>query len=49
MIVGEARLASRMADAIKDEASDDAAFEKRVTESAARVVAMKERRGLARC
>jgi beta-N-acetylhexosaminidase len=49
MIVGDARLASRMADAIKDEASDDEVFEKRVTESAARVVAMKERRGLAHC
>ena len=49
MIVGEARLASRMANAIKDEASEDAAFEQRLTESAARVVAMKERRGLAHC
>jgi beta-N-acetylhexosaminidase len=49
MIVGDARLASKMADVIKDEASNDAAFERRVTESAARVVAMKERRGLAKC
>jgi beta-N-acetylhexosaminidase len=49
IIVGNARVATRMADAIKDEASDDSAFEKRVTESAARVVAMKERRGLAHC
>ncbi len=49
MIIGDARLATRMADAIKDEASDDAAFEQRVSESAARVVAMKERRGLAHC
>ena len=49
LIVGDARLATSMADAIKDEASDDADFAKRVTESAARVVAMKERRGLARC
>jgi beta-N-acetylhexosaminidase len=49
MIIGDARLAATMADAIKDEASDDPAFAKRVTESAARVVAMKERRGLARC
>jgi beta-N-acetylhexosaminidase len=49
MIIGDARLATRMADAIKDEASDDAAFEERVSESAARVVAMKERRGLATC
>jgi hypothetical protein len=38
-----------MADAIKDEAADDPDFAKRVDESAARVVAMKERRGLARC
>jgi beta-N-acetylhexosaminidase len=49
LIIGDARLATAMADAIKDEASDDPAFAKRVTESAARVVAMKERRGLARC
>jgi beta-N-acetylhexosaminidase len=49
MIIGDAPLATRMADAIKEEASDDAAFEKRVTESAARVVVMKERRGLAHC
>ena len=49
MIVGDATLASRMADAIRDEADDDPAFGKRVTESAARVVAMKERRGLASC
>jgi beta-N-acetylhexosaminidase len=49
MIVGNARLAMRMADAIKDEADDDPAFAQRVTESAARVVAMKERRGLASC
>jgi beta-N-acetylhexosaminidase len=38
-----------MADAIKEEASDDPDFAKRVTQSATRVVAMKERRGLARC
>ncbi len=49
LIIGDASLATTMADAIKDEASDDPAFAKRVTESAARVVAMKERRGLARC
>jgi beta-N-acetylhexosaminidase len=49
LIVGNARLAPAMADAIKDEASDDPTFAKRVTESAVRVVAMKERRGLARC
>jgi hypothetical protein len=47
MIVGDARLASRMADAIKDEVSDDPDFARRVTESAARVVSMKARRGLA--
>jgi beta-N-acetylhexosaminidase len=49
MIVGDASLATIMADAIKDEVSDDPDLAKRVTESAARVVAMKQRRGLARC
>jgi beta-N-acetylhexosaminidase len=49
LIIGDASLATTMAEAIKDEASDDPAFAKRVTESAARVVAMKERRGLAHC
>ena len=48
LIVGDARLATPMADAIKREASDNPAFEKRVTNSAARVVAMKQRRGAAR-
>jgi hypothetical protein len=38
-----------MADAIRDEAEDDPSFANRITESAIRVVAMKERRGLARC
>jgi beta-N-acetylhexosaminidase len=49
LIVGDAKLATPMADAIKREASDNPAFEKRVTSSAARVVAMKQRRGLAHC
>jgi beta-N-acetylhexosaminidase len=49
LIVGDARLATTMADAIKREATDNPAFEKRVANSAARVVAMKERRGLAHC
>ena len=49
LIVGDANLATTMADAIKDEADDDPDFARRVDESAARVVAMKERRGLARC
>jgi beta-N-acetylhexosaminidase len=49
LIVGEARLATRMAEAIKREATDNPAFEKRVTDSATRVVAMKQRRGLAHC
>jgi beta-N-acetylhexosaminidase len=49
LIVGEARLATRMADAIKREASANPAFEKQVMNSAARVVAMKQRRGLAEC
>jgi beta-N-acetylhexosaminidase len=49
LIVGDAKLATRMAEAIKREASDNPAFEKRVTNSAVRVVAMKQRRGLAEC
>jgi beta-N-acetylhexosaminidase len=49
LIVGDASLANTMAEAIKREASDDPAFEERVTNSATRVVAMKERRGLADC
>ncbi len=49
LIVGDARLAAAMANAIKREASDNPAFEKRVRNSATRVVAMKERRGLAHC
>ena len=49
LIIGDARLATKMADAIKDEAEDDPGFANRITESAVRVVAMKERRGLARC
>lgn len=49
LIVGDASLATTMADAIKDQADDDPDFARRVDESAARVVAMKERRGLVRC
>jgi beta-N-acetylhexosaminidase len=49
LIIGDPSLATTMADAIKEEASDDPDFAKRVAESAIRVVAMKERRGLARC
>jgi beta-N-acetylhexosaminidase len=49
LIVGDARLAAPMADAIKREAADNPAFAERVTSSATRVVAMKERRGLAHC
>jgi beta-N-acetylhexosaminidase len=49
LIVGDASLANTMAEAIKREASDDPAFEERVTNSATRIVAMKERRGLADC
>jgi beta-N-acetylhexosaminidase len=49
LIVGDAKLATTMVDAIKREASDNPAFEKRVTNSAARVVVMKQRRGLAHC
>jgi beta-N-acetylhexosaminidase len=49
LIIGDASVATRMAEAITDEASEDPDFAKRVTQSAARVVAMKERRGLASC
>ena len=49
LIIGDASIATTMADAIKDEAADDPDFARRVNESAARVVAMKERRGLAHC
>jgi beta-N-acetylhexosaminidase len=49
LIVGDARLATPMADAIMREASDNPAFAERVTNSATRVLAMKERRGLAHC
>ncbi len=49
LIVGDANLATTISDAIKDQAADDPDFAKQVTESAARVVAMKARRGLARC
>jgi beta-N-acetylhexosaminidase len=49
LIVGDASLATTMAEAIKREVSDDPAFEERVTNSATRVVAMKQRRGLANC
>jgi beta-N-acetylhexosaminidase len=49
LIIGDAGLATRMADAIKEEASNDPEFANRVTSSAARVVAMKQRRGLAEC
>jgi beta-N-acetylhexosaminidase len=49
LIIGESTLATTMANALKDEASDDPDFAKQVTKSAARVVAMKDRRGLAEC
>jgi beta-N-acetylhexosaminidase len=49
LIIGDDSIAATMADAIKDEASDDPDFAKLVDDSAARVVAMKERRGLAHC
>jgi beta-N-acetylhexosaminidase len=49
LIVGDAKLATTMVYTMKREASDNPAFEKRVTNSATRVVAMKERRGLAHC
>jgi beta-N-acetylhexosaminidase len=49
LIIGDAGLATTMASAIKDEAADDPDFAKQVSLSAARVVAMKERRGLAHC
>jgi len=49
LIIGDPGLAITMADAIKDEAADDPDFAKRITQSAARIVAMKDRRGLADC
>jgi beta-N-acetylhexosaminidase len=49
LLVGEARLATRMAEAIKREASGNPTFETQVRDSAARIVAMKQRRGLAEC
>jgi beta-N-acetylhexosaminidase len=49
LIIGDSGLATTMANAIKEEASEDPDFAKRVTQSASRVVVMKERRGLAEC
>jgi beta-N-acetylhexosaminidase len=49
LIIGDPSLAITMADAIRDEAADDPDFAKRVTQSAARIVTMKQRRGLADC
>ena len=49
LIIGDAGLATTMASAIKEKAADDPDFAKQVSMSAARVVAMKERRGLAHC
>jgi beta-N-acetylhexosaminidase len=49
LIIGDASLATSMATAMKDEAEDDSDFAQRVTESATRVVTMKQRRGLAKC
>jgi beta-N-acetylhexosaminidase len=49
LIIGDASLATTMADAIEEEATNDPGFAKRVTNSAARVVAMKQRRGRAHC
>lgn len=49
LIVGDPSLAATMADAIKQEAHDDPAFAKRVTESATRIIDLKAHRGLARC
>ena len=48
-IVGDPTEAATMAEALVDRAADDPAFADRVDESAARVLALKDRRGLADC
>lgn len=48
-IVGDPALASEMARAVRNRAADDPQFADRVKASAPRVLALKERRGLAEC
>ena len=48
-IVGDPAEAATMAEALVDRAAEDPAFAARVDESAARVLALKDRRGLADC
>jgi beta-N-acetylhexosaminidase len=49
LIVGDPRLAGPMVAALRERASDDDAFAEQVQQSAARVVSLKARRGLASC
>lgn len=49
MIIGDPSLAEDMADALEDKAEDDQDFDRRISESATRVVALKARHGLASC
>ncbi|MFC7624566.1 glycoside hydrolase family 3 N-terminal domain-containing protein [Microlunatus sp. GCM10028923] len=49
MIIGDPSEAEDMADAVADKAEDDPEFERRITESATRVVQLKSRLGLASC
>lgn len=49
MIIGDPSEAEDMAEALDDKAEDDPAFERRITESAARVATLKSKLGLASC
>ena len=49
LIVGDPRLASAMAKALRDEADDNPEFAAQIERSATRVLAMKAKHGLARC
>ncbi len=49
MIIGDAGLVDRMAQAVRERMASDARFAERVRQSATRVVAMKARRGLVEC
>lgn len=49
MIIGDPSEAEDMAEAVADKAEDDPAFERRITESATRIVQLKSHLGLASC
>ncbi|HZA03571.1 MAG TPA: glycoside hydrolase family 3 N-terminal domain-containing protein [Propionibacteriaceae bacterium] len=49
MIIGDAGLVDRMAQAVRERMASDARFAERVRQSATRVVVMKARRGLVEC